>query len=454
MISLVNLSRGNHIGSNSYLLEMGRTRIVLDAGTHPKREGMETIPDLSLLDYDSVDSIFLSHAHLDHSGALPVLMREQPSARVFMSEATRELVEALLHNSVNVMSAKRQELNVMDYPLYTHRELDRIKQRWEAERTGHAFYVSEKDEITCEFYNAGHILGAMAAVFEYEGQRILYSGDVHFEDQTLSKRADLPTEGIDSVIIETTRGSTERSIHYSREAEVARLAADIRKILERGGSVLIPIFAMGKTQELMIILDELRTSGEIPNAPIHIGGLSTKMTTIFDKLSSRTYRNYPGLKILKDIDLVISSGKKGARQLEYHSGSIYALSSGMMTENTLSNSFARYFLENERCGVLFVGYADPESPAGTLLAAEQGDAVQLDPRKPAQTLKCDIGKFDFSGHATRESIMDYLKELRPRNIVLVHGDIEALEWFRAELGRELPESRVVIPAPGEEISLT
>ncbi len=453
MISLVNLSRGNHIGSNSYLLEMGRTRIVLDAGTHPKREGNDTLPDFSLLDYDSVDAVFLSHAHLDHSGALPVLMRNQPGARIFMSEATRALADALLHNSVNVMVAKREELNVTEYPLYTHRELDLAEDRWEVERTGRPFYVSSKDEITCEFFNAGHILGAMAALFEFQDHRVLYTGDVHFEDQTLSRGADLPASDIDTVIIETTRGSTERSEHYTRSREIDRLARAVNAILDRGGSVLIPIFAMGKTQELLIILHGLKEEGIIPNVPLHIGGLSTKMTMIYDRLANRTYRNYPGLQILKEIDLVISSSRKRTRQLEYHSRCIYALSSGMMTENTLSNRFARNFVENKRCGILFVGYADPESPAGAILNSHPGDRIRLDPKLGEQELRCSIDKFDFSGHATRESICAYLRELQPKNIVLVHGDSEALHWFQAELNRELPKSRVIIPAAGEMISL-
>ena len=117
MIYFTNLAPANEIGGNSYLLEFGNCRVALDAGTHPKREGRETLPKLDLLKFDSLDAIFLTHAHLDHSGALPVMMREHPSARVIMSEATRELTDAMLHNSVNVMTAKREELGETAYPL-------------------------------------------------------------------------------------------------------------------------------------------------------------------------------------------------------------------------------------------------------------------------------------------------------------------------------------------------
>jgi len=453
MITFTNLTGANEIGANSYLVEFGRSRVLLDCGTHPKKDGVATLPDLDKVAFDSLETIFLSHAHLDHSGGLPVVMREQPKARVLMTDATRDLVEALLHNSVNVMTAKKQEENVTDYPLYTHRELDTIHPRWETVNPGRPFHFSEKEDVTCEFYHAGHILGAVGMLFNYQGHRLLYTGDIHFEDQTITKAASLPTENLDTVVIETTRGAFDRAAHYSRASETVRLAESINTIIDRGGAVLIPIFAMGKTQELLIILHELKKTGQIPNAPVHIGGLSTKMTNIFDKLADRSHRHYAGFKIMQKVELMVSSSRKGNRQLEYNPGSIYALSSGMMMEHTLSNQFARYFLENPRAGILFVGYADPESPSGKILSARPGDAIKLNHNAPAQALKCSVDRFDFSGHATREAICDYLVKVKPKNIILVHGDENALNWFRKELAVILPKSKVIVPPSGQKLTL-
>ena len=124
------LLRQNEIGANSYLVELDGHRIVLDSGMHPKEEGIESLPAHHELESSSVDSIFVSHSHLDHSGSLPVLMNNQPDAEVYMTPATSKLVDALLHNSVNVMESKRVELGITDYPFYTHRELDRLVKRW------------------------------------------------------------------------------------------------------------------------------------------------------------------------------------------------------------------------------------------------------------------------------------------------------------------------------------
>src|SRR5476651_1318574 len=128
-----NLTRANEIGANSYLLDFeGDGRVVLDAGMHPRAEGGQGLPQLERLKFDSVETILVSHAHHDHTGALPLLMRDHPGARVFMSEATYYLADPLLHNSVQVMLKQKAEKNIAEYPLFTHRELDQVTRVWQA----------------------------------------------------------------------------------------------------------------------------------------------------------------------------------------------------------------------------------------------------------------------------------------------------------------------------------
>jgi Cft2 family RNA processing exonuclease len=125
----------------------------------------------------------------------------------------------------------------------------------------------------------------------------------------------------------------------------------------------------------------------------------------------------------------------------------------MMTPKTLSNIFARRVIENPQHSIFFVGYADPESPAGILRAAQPGDEVVLDPEEPPQKLRCKVERFQFSAHASRESIVQYVKKLAPKKVVLVHGDPAAVEWTRAAVSAELPGSEVIVPPPGVEIEL-
>jgi Cft2 family RNA processing exonuclease len=134
-------------------------------------------------------------------------------------------------------------------------------------------------------------------------------------------------------------------------------------------------------------------------------------------------------------------------------GRVYLLSSGMMIPRTLSNIFARRIIENPQHSIFFVGYANPNSPAGVLREAGQGGEVALDPDKPSQRIRCNIEQFQFSAHSTRESLIEYAKKISPKKIVLVHGDAPAVEWMRTTLSNELSGSKVIVPTPGVEIEL-
>jgi Cft2 family RNA processing exonuclease len=141
------------------------------------------------------------------------------------------------------------------------------------------------------------------------------------------------------------------------------------------------------------------------------------------------------------------------RDTAVRGGRVHVLSSGMMIPKTLSNVFARRIIENPQHSIFFVGYANPESPAGLLREAGQGGEVALDPEKPPQRIRCNIEQFQFSAHAMRESLIDYAKKISPKRIVLVHGDPPAVEWMRAKLSNELSNSEVIVPTPGEEVEL-
>jgi len=450
---LQNLARFPEIGSNSLLVEMGKTRIALDAGTHPKHTGRETLPRYDLLEPGTLDGIVVSHPHLDHIGALPVLMRQHPDAAVVLTDETRESGSALLHNSVNVMKSQRDELDEPSYPLYSHEQVDELMRYCYSRRVAERFSLGKEDRVECEFYHAGHVLGAIGVRLEAANRRLFYTGDVHFEDQTMVKAAAFPDEPVDTLVIETTRGGHPRREDYTRADEKRRLGETIARTLAGGGSVLIPVFAFGKTQETLLMLEELREEGLIPVVPIHIGGLSTRMSQIADKFRDSPWRFHRGRRLLESIeDLRILP--RGHREPEFDRGRIYALSSGMMSQHTVSNRFSRHILGKEENALVFVGYADPETPAGKILEVGQGGRVRLDSQRDHETLiRCSVERFDFSGHAPRDQIVDYAVSLRPRNVILVHGDPVAKTWFQETLSKKLPGSRVLAPAPGEWVEL-
>ncbi len=457
-MEFLNLTRHVEIGANCYALTLAGRTVILDCGMHPKREGAEALPDMALLKGGPpADAIFLSHAHHDHIGSLPVLARILPDTPIFVTQATAALADIMLHNSVNVMTRQREEIGLTEYPLFTHREADQVARRWQTAPLHREFSLEGERaargaEVTFEFFDAGHVLGAAGILFRAEGRTVFYSGDVNFNDQTISRAAQFPEEGVDVLIIETTRGDRGMPPEFTRAGEEKRLADAICAAFERGGAVVMPLFALGKTQELLVMLHDFRRRGQIPKCPIYIGGLGAKLTEVYDSLAHSAPRLRPEMQILDTTAPFVLAGR-GAREAPIRPGRIYALSSGMMTEKTLSNTFAQRILSSPEHSLFFVGYADPESPAGRLRLAAPGDKLSLDAGAKPQPILCTVEQFNFSGHAPRESIRDYVRRLKPKKVLLVHGDPPAVAWFAENLRADLPGSEVVCPVPGVKIEL-
>lgn len=448
MISFTNLSGALEIGSNCYMIDADGVRIVLDAGMHPKREGVAAMPEYSLVGEDP-DAIFVTHAHLDHIGTLPAFQEKFPSTEVFMTKGTAVLGEVMLHNSVNVMTAKRTSEGIVEYPFFTHKELSSAALAWKERPYKESFRIGGDDGALATLYDAGHILGSCGVYLETAlGYSLFYTGDVQFDDQSLIPGADFPANGVDVLIMECTHGATERASDYTREKELERFARAIKETLADGGAVLVPVFALGKSQEILFNIQKFKDEGLIPDVPVYFGGLSSKVTAVYDKLSDVTPRIQPGYRLSEQTE-VVSLPRKGKPPIQVSPGNIYLVSGGMMNEKTLSNSLAEQMLPHEKDAILFVGYCDADSPAGELKASEQGENVCLQAHN-AQSFpkRCKVESFDFSGHASRDALVKYVKLLHPQKVVLVHGDSEAIEEMQRILGESLPETELIVPHPG------
>ena len=456
-MKFINLTRRTEIGANSYYLECAGRGLILDSGMHPKFVGEEALPNLNPVAGRKLDAIIISHSHQDHIGTLPVLMRRQPQARVFMTEPTDEIGDVLLHNSVNVMTRQREELGTSLYPLFTHREVDRVRERWRSCALRQTYLLSgervppDSSETTFEFFDAGHVLGSTGVLLRTEGRTIFYTGDVNFDDQTIAQTAVFPESKIDILIIECTRGDTPVPPAWSRPAEEKRFMEAIENAFTRGGCVLVPVFALGKTQEVLAMLYKLRRE-KVLDFPVYIGGLSTKMSEIYDRRAQIGRRQLPRLQLLDDLHPFVLNAEN-INDAGVRPGRVYALSSGMMTPKTLSNIFAQRIVEQPRHSIFFVGYADPESPAGILRNAQANQQVTIDPDRPPQAVRCHMEQFQFSAHASRESLIAFAERLAPKKIVLVHGDPPAVQWMQTRLKTDLPNSEVIVPTPGVEIEL-
>lgn len=453
-ITFTRLTRAVEIGANSYSLGLGGKRLVLDSGLHPRFGGHLGLPQFELVPDGSVDAIVVTHAHQDHVGSLPVLQRRQPQAKVFLTEATKQLSDIMLHNSVNVMY-REKEAGSVDPVLFGHREVDQGIKQWiptpletRFDVTGERIGPDEDVPVSLEFFDAGHILGSVGVRIRSGGRTIFYTGDVQFVDQTLSRAAVFPDEPVDVLIMECTRGDHAVDESFTREGEEMRFINCLHEVFDKGGGVLVPTFALGKTQELLAMCYEFRHRGLLrADTPIYIGGLGAKLTEVHDRLAGQTRRQHQNLRLADAVAPFVIAGQSAA-DTPMKSRRIYGLSSGMMSEHTVSNIFARKVLSSPEHAVFFIGYCDPETPGGFIQHAKPGDLIELAPDTEPVPLNCRVEKFDFSGHATRESLRAYVNRVRPKKVLLVHSSPEAANWFRETISADIPGCQVLIPEPG------
>ena len=452
-----NLTRGAGIGSNCYRLDLPEGSVILDCGMHPEHVGHDSTPMLEELENGSVRSTILTHAHQDHVGCLPLLQSRQPGMPVLMTAGTARIADVMLHNSVNVMLRQQEELKLSDYPLFTHRAIEMAARSWQYCPLERAVNLdgdrsTEASGTTVTFHDAGHILGSTGVMIRSEGKKFFYTGDVNFEDQTIQSGASFPEEPVDVLLMETTRGDAPLPEGFTRAREEERFAKAVASALEEGASVTIPVFALGKTQEVMAMLWKMQRERIIPPTPIYIGGLGSKITAVYDGMANQVPRRLPKLQLMNEVAPYVAGGKE-IQSLNPRKRAIYALSSGMMTEHTLSNIFAKKVLPDPSQYLFFVGYADPNSPAGHVRSAVPGSDVQLTSAGAPVPFHCHRDIFTFSAHARREDLLSYAIKVKPKTVLLVHGDDPAIEWFKRELYSALPGTKVIAPPPGQEIEL-
>ena len=451
MLTFTNLTRAPAIGANSYLLQADATAALLDAGMHPRLDGWEATPLLDRIP-KKLETILISHAHHDHIGSLPLVTASHPEAKVWMTSATSALAEPLLHNSVNVMTRQHREKGNVDYPLYTHRGVDDCVASWEHMPLQKTLRPNGGD-LEFILHDAGHVLGSVLTEIRYQGKRALYTGDINLQRQTLMLPCQPPPGPIDTVIMETTRGAQPAPLEQDRAFFEEALLSAIRTTFARGGAVLMPVFAMGKTQEILALLHQARLTGKIPPAPIYIGGLGRALTEVYDRQRSLAPRQHSGLRLIAEVQPETFDPRR-IPTLRPRGGHIYLVSSGMMTPHTTSHSIARLFFPREHDSIFFVGYTEPSSPAGLLRTAGQGGSVEWgDPSGPLP-VKCEVRYFDLTAHATREALVQWVcQSAKPSKVLLVHGDPAAQAWFASTLSQQRPGMEIIQPPAGQPIPL-
>jgi len=457
-VNITNLNPDTDIGASAWLVELDEHRILLDAGMHPKREGREGLPLFKSAKGNDLDAIAVSHCHHDHIGSLPVACRHFPKAHVLMTELSYFIAERVLHNSVNVMTRQRDELGIREYPLYTHDEVDDIAPQFQGFKYNRqiewgSFQKSRAGlpSPTLEFFDAGHTLGSAGILIRGKKETLFYTGDVCFHDQTILRAARFEDVKADVMIMETTRGNREVPKTFTREKEIERLVAAIHTGQKKKGCVLIPSFALGRTQEMLAMLAMLMREGKLKEQPIFIGGLGRVFTEIYDLEAHRTHRQHTNLQLHEALQLIVLE-KGQAEKMKLSGGKIFVITAGMMSENTAAHDLAARMIGDERQSIFFVGYADPDSPAGRLKAAKRGETFVFSPSAGRVTKNCDMQDFDLTAHANRGDLLEFVGQVAPRVVLLGHGDKGARAWFEEQIRSRWPKIKVIQPQSGKAAS--
>jgi Cft2 family RNA processing exonuclease len=454
---IINLNPDADIGASAWFVELEGHRLLMDAGIHPKREGREGLPLYELIRHASLDAIAISHCHHDHVGSLPVALRYAPQANVLMSELSYFLAERVLHNSVNVMKHQREELGIPEYPLFSHDEVDDLAPRFEGFKYNREIDWAAGGKTrggflspTLEFYDAGHALGSAGLMVRGRRETLFYTGDACFHDQTLLKGARFEEVRADVLVMETTRGNRELPPGFSRQSEVARLRQALRSAVAEKRSVLLPTFALGRTQEVLALLAIMLGEGELKEQPIFIGGLGRVFTEIYDLESHRTHRQYPNLQLREALNLVVLEPGQ-SQKIKLNGGRIFVITAGMMSENTAAHDLALRMAGDRRQAIFFVGYTDPDTPGGRLRAAKHGETFHFSSAAGKVTRLCRVEDFDLTAHANRQDLLDFVGQVEPRVVLLTHGDEDSRHWFEQRIHARYPRIKVLQPKPGETV---
>lgn len=437
------LGGGDEIGANSYLLDIDGEKVVLDCGLHPRKSGPDMFPDYAAISNEVIQHLIISHAHNDHIGALPYFLKLFPYAKIYSTRPTLSIAEVTLGNTAFLM--EREFEGVWDKSFikyYTEEILNLIPMIMKQYHYNEVFNLNEDVEV--EFFHAGHILGAsgvMLRVRENDGiKKVFYTGDFSLRDQKLITGGDIPREHIDVLITECTNGESPETPSYDSQERL--LAGFINRVINDGGSVLIPVFALGKSQEFLVRIMDMMEKNRIPHVPVYYSSLSRALNNVYDDFNYDVNRVEKGYK-LGGLDFRKIRRSDIKRGNFYKEPSIILATSGMVIEGTGSYRIAKHILPMRNFGIAMCGYCDPDTPGYKIKNAERGDRIFLDKFGIDEVdARCSIENFRFTSHASPDDIMTMVQKLNPKKVVLVHGDEGAIDVIGHRILTEYPHIKV------------
>jgi metallo-beta-lactamase family protein len=451
-ISIQFLGAAGTVTGSKHLLKTPQGNFLIDCGLFQGLKSLrlrnwEPLP----IDLEKLKAVLLTHAHLDHCGALPLLHKQGFRGKVYCTAPTRDLAEIILRDSAKIQEEDAALANKRGYskhqpavPLYTTELVEAILLQFETVEADRA--VPLASEVTAVFRSNGHILGSTFIEVQCMDRLLLFSGDLGRPQSALLNPPTLP-ERADYVIMESTYGDR---LHPNLQA-VDELADAILDTIRQKGSLLIPSFAVGRAQELMHLINELKKANRIPDVPVFMDSpMGASATEIFrrhpawHKLSPGQCASiFEEIKIIHKLsdtfDVIDSEGVK-----------IVIAASGMLTGGRVLFYLEKY-LENRRNTILLTGF----QAEGTRGRALQEGAHELRMHGGYHPVRAQVKSLSaMSGHADQSEMMEWLSHLKeePKKIFLVHGENGARDAFRLKIETK-PGWNVAMPEMLQEFEL-
>ena len=426
------LGGGTEIGGSAILVEGGGTRVLVDAGLRPQADVIHDMapPRIEEALGKRIDAVFVTHAHTDHSGFIPAIVRHHPGVKVIASPGTEALLPTMWDDSQKVSERRADALGeYMDVaPLYGESEVEAAEDRIESVRFGQRKALGEAQ---FELFPAGHIVGASGVILHLGDRRVVVTGDISYEAQATVDGAAIPkgARNADLLVIESTYCHDVRS---PRQVQAAKFVKGVEEVLNRHGRVLIPAFGLGRAQEVALLLKE-----QLGDAPIVIDGLAGRISRIFEAHATDEGRH---LEIFGSNVRQIENRRQRDRTAKTFSTGVVITTSGMMNGGPVIR-WAQEILPDPQSALFLCGYQDEESPGSALLSLVNGPGQKtitlpgID-ENIAVKVNADVAMYHLSAHADREGLTDIIREVSPSETMLVHGYPSKQRGFARRLNEQ------------------
>ncbi|MCE9643188.1 MAG: MBL fold metallo-hydrolase [Candidatus Andersenbacteria bacterium] len=469
MASITFFGGAGSVTGSKHLVEVAGKRILFDCGT------FQGLPDVRERNRsfsfppDSIDAVVLSHAHLDHCGMLPLLVKRGFVGKIFSTSATKDVAQRMLEDMVGI-EAQDAEYRALHHlgspddrePLVTLKDVTELMLHFES-----LPYARDDDDawheivegVSIKFYDAGHILGSAIIVLRYEedgvAHCIAYTGDMGPKGVPLLHDPEIPKEEIEVLLMESTYGNRA---HIPLKQAKIELAQAIKKVCDRNGVMVVPAFSLGRTQMLVYIIHKLIDSGAIPRFPIYVDSpLATDITEVYrdhaDVYDTETradfereddrplaFRNLEYIRTVQESKAL--NGKKGPFMV--------ISASGMMTAGRVVHHL-RNTISNPNNAVFITGYQARGTTGRMILSG----AKNIELHGEWFPVRSELFLFnEFSAHADQGQLVDFAKQIKGlKNIALVHGEEQEAKMLREKLGEALPSVATTYSHEGTTLSI-